>query len=102
MNEKEEIVREILEKLEELKLLDPDFTGSLFLHGDGLTEHVTICTKGNPDILNAAFTSQMERNPRFNQLIMSMIGSYLHAHPQEKEKLFNGMSLLQMFPISPN
>ena len=102
MTKKEEIVNEILDNLDRLKKLDPNFTASLFLHGDASTDQITVCTKGNPEIINASFTSQLEKNPRFNQLMMSMLGAYIQNNPKEKEKLFSGMNLLELFPVSPN
>ena len=102
MSRKEQIIKEIMDAMDELKRLEPEYSGSLFVHGDAFTDQSSICLKGNAEILSAAFLSQMTNNGKFNRVIMSMFGSYLANNPEEKEKLIKGMSVLDLFPINPN
>jgi len=102
MTRKEQIIKEIMDMMDELKSLEPEYSASLFVNGDALTDQSSVCLKGNAEILSAAFLSQMTNNQKFNQVMMSIFGTHISNNPKEREKLIRGISILDLFPVNPN
>jgi len=77
----------------ELNQNNDDLSSYLFLGGNIPQSKVFFRMTGNPEVLSMAFGSYMEKNKPFNQIMLSMFGSYLSINPGDKFKFMSVFEL---------
>ena len=85
--------KKILEMINELNELTGNDTGTFFISGDASDMTLSVCIKGNISILSNAICHQLDYNPEFNRILMSILGAYLSGNPEQKKIFLNGLQL---------
>ena len=67
----------------------------LYMRGDVVNENAVLSIKGDVVLLANTFLHHMDKNQQFQQYILSVLGSWLAAHPEEEKRFLAGIETLR-------
>jgi hypothetical protein len=86
--EKQNMDLDIINQIKAVTASQNVMNAAMYIRGDAENNNAMICIEGDVKLLANTLIHHIENNPKFNQFIMAVVGSYLCKNP-DKEKEFN-------------